>query len=149
MAAALDADVLIDAAVAGHAAGMRVRALFDVEPVDEDGALAGCGSVLLPPGVLSKPRREGAVDEVAELSALLGRIALRPTDHATAQLATTLGAAYGLRAADPVHLVTAVAAGADRFVTSNERDLPKSISEIDITSPRELPDRGVDCAQQP
>jgi predicted nucleic acid-binding protein len=140
---AFDADVLIYAAVAGHAVGTRVRALFQIEPLSEHGARSGCGSVLLLLELLTKPLREGASDEVAELSALLGRLDLLPTDQVTAQLATALGAAYGLRAADAIHLATAVGAGADRFVTNNERDFPKSISEIDITYPRDLPDPGL------
>jgi predicted nucleic acid-binding protein len=137
---AFDADVLIYAAVAGHPIGMRVRALFPSEPVGELSALAGCGSVLLVPELLSKPLREGATDEVAELSGLLGRLELLPVDRATAELATALAAAYRLRAADAVHLASAVSAGADRFLTNNQRDFPTAISEIDITYPGDLPD---------
>ena len=33
---------------------------------------------------------------------------------------------------------TAVVAGADRFVTSNRRDFPASISAIDVTYPEDL-----------
>jgi predicted nucleic acid-binding protein len=57
------------------------------------------------------------------------------------QLATALGAAYGLRVADAVRLAAAVGAGADRFVTSNRSDFPKSITEIDVVYPDELPSR--------
>jgi predicted nucleic acid-binding protein len=130
-----DADVLVYAAVAGHRFGRRVRALFPVEP---DAPRAGVGSVLLVPELLSKPWRENATDEFNELSALLARLDLLPTDEATAQLATALGAAYGLRAADAVHLASAVGAGADRFLTNNRSDFSKSISEIDIVYPDEL-----------
>jgi predicted nucleic acid-binding protein len=136
---AFDADVLIYAAVAGHQLGMRVRALFPIEPVEASGVVAGIGSVLLLPELLTKPIREGATDEVNELGALLGRLDLRPVDEATAELAVALGAAYRLRAADAVHLATAVNAGADRFITNNASDFPKSIAEIDITYPLELP----------
>ncbi len=139
---AFDADVLIYAAVAGHTMGRRVRALFPAEPLDDPRARAGCGSVLLLPELLTKPHRDQAADEVAELSGLLGRLDLLPTDHATAELATALGAAYALRAVDAVHLATAVGAGADRFVTNNPRDFPKSIFEIDITYPSDLADPG-------
>ena len=50
---------------------------------------------------------------------------------------------YGLRAADAIHLATAhlataVSAGADRFITDNKADFPKSISEVDITYPEDL-----------
>jgi predicted nucleic acid-binding protein len=87
---------------------------------------------------LTKPLRENADDEFNELSALLGRLDLLPTDEATAELATALGATYGLRPADAVHLATAVGAGADRFITNNRSDFPKSITEIDVIYPDEL-----------
>lgn len=131
-----DADVLIYAAVAGHELGRRVRALFPVEPVER--SRVGIGSVLLVPELLTKPLRENAADEFNELSALLGRLDLLATDEATAELATALGAAYGLRAADAVHLATAVGAGADRFLTNNRSDFPKAITEIDVIYPDEL-----------
>jgi len=37
-----------------------------------------------------------------------------------------------------VHLATAVNVGADRFITNNRRDFPKSIAEIDVTYPADL-----------
>ncbi|CAN5242591.1 hypothetical protein BH23ACT9_BH23ACT9_10250 [soil metagenome] len=137
---AFDADALIYAAVADHPLGRRVRALFPVEAVDATGAVAGIGSVLLLPELLSKPLRDGAGGELAELGALLARLDLRPADEVTAELATALGAAYRLRAVDAVHLATAVGAGADRFVTNNQSDFAKTITEIDITYPQDLPD---------
>ncbi len=136
---AFDADVLIYAAVADHELGMRVRALFPIQPVEgRTGTVAGIGSVLLLPELLTKPLREGATDELTELGALLGRLDLRPVDEATAELATALGAAYRLRAADAVHLATAVHAGADRFITNNAADFPKTITEVDIIYPVDL-----------
>ena len=137
---AFDADVLIYAAVAGHEAGRRVRALFPADPAGETGVVAGVGSVLLVPELLAKPLRDNAKDELAELAGLLSRLELLPTDQATAELATALAAAYGLRTADAVHLATAVGAGADRFVTNNRSDFPQSITEIDITYPDALPE---------
>ena len=131
-----DADVLVYAAVAGHQLGRRVRALFPIEPAE--GSRVGIGSVLLVPELLTKPLRENTIEELNELMSLLGRLDLLPTDEATAQLATALGAAYGLRTADSVHLATAVGAGADRFITNNRSDFSKSISEIDIVYPDEL-----------
>ncbi len=95
--------------------------------------------MLLIPELLSKPLRDGAAEEVADLAALLGRLVLLPADRATADLATALGASYGLRAADAIHLATAVNAGADRFITNNSRDFSKSIKEIDVTYPMDLP----------
>ena len=96
--------------------------------------------MLLLPELLTKPLREQAVDELAELGALLsGSTCVRPTwrrrnwprhsEHRTDS-----------RAADAVHLATAVGAGADRFLTNNRTDFPKTIVEIDITYPDELPD---------
>jgi len=43
-----------------------------------------------------------------------------------------------LRAADAVHLSTAVIANADRFITNNTKDFPVSIAEIDVTYPAML-----------
>lgn len=135
---AFDADVLIYAAVRGHPLGRRVRALFPVEPPENSALVTGIGSVLLLPELLTKPLRDQSDNELAALSMLLSRIGLLPMDQATAELATALGAAYGLHAADAVHLATAVGAGADRFITNNRADFPKSISEIDITYPDDL-----------
>ena len=136
---AFDADVLIYAASADHPLGRRVRALFPSEPITTTGAAAGIGSVLLIPEVITKPLRQNASDELEALGALLARLDLRPVDEATAELAAALGAAYGLRAADAVHLATAVAAGADRFLTNNQSDFPKTIGELDVVYADELP----------
>ena len=137
---AFDADVLIYAAVPGHPLGRRVRALFPDGPVAVDAPGIGVGSVLLVPELLTKPLRDGAHGELDILAGLLARIELLPVDRATAELGTALGATYGLRAADAVHLATAVAAGADRFVTNNASDFPTSIREIDIVYPAALPE---------
>jgi predicted nucleic acid-binding protein len=131
---AFDADVVIYAAAAGHPLGRRVRALFPVEPE----AMAGVGSVLLLPEVLAKPMRDGSAAEVAALAGLLGRLDLRSVDPFTAEVATTLASEYRLRAADAVHLATAVVVGADRFVTNNRREFPASIPEIEVTYPEDL-----------
>ena len=135
---AFDADVLIYAAVANHELGRHVRALFPADPVEGTDVIAGIGSVLLLPELLTKPIRDNSTDELDELGSLLGRLDLRPVDQVTAELATALAASYGLRAADAVHLATAVGASADRFITNNKRDFPKSITEIDVTYPEEL-----------
>lgn len=137
---AFDADVLIYAAVPDHPLGRRVRALFPVQATTTSGAVAGIGSMLLIPELLTKPLRDGAETELDALTALLGRLDLRPVDEAIAELATALGATHKLRAADAVHLATAVAAGADRFITNNSTDFTKTISEVAITYPDELPE---------
>ena len=132
-----DADALIYAAIPGHPLGQRVAALFkNAGP----GALAGAGSVLLLPEVLSKPLRDGTPDEVRALAGLLARLDLRPVDRATAELATALASRYRLRAADATHLATAVGIGADRFITNNQCDFPATITEVGITYPAGLPD---------
>ena len=137
---AFDADVLIYAAVDGHPLGTRVRALFPPGPMGPSDDVAGIGSVLLLPELLAKPTRADAADELAKLDALLGRLDLLPVDRATAELATAVGASYGLRAADAVHLATAVAGGADRFITNNQSDFPTTMAEIDVVYPEHLPE---------
>ena len=137
---AFDADVLIYAAVDGHPLGRRVRALFPPGPLRSTDSPAGIGSVLLLPEVLTKPLRGNATDELAELSSLLGRLDLLPVDRATAELATAFSASYRVRAADAVHLATAVACAADRFITDNQSDFPTTIAEISVVYPAALPE---------
>jgi predicted nucleic acid-binding protein len=131
---AFDADVLIYAAVPGHPEGDRVAGLFRAA----NGKTAGTGSVLLVPEVLSKPLRDGNATEARALAGLLARLDLRPAGRAIAGLAAVIGAKYDLRAADAIHLATAVAMGAKRFITNNRRDFSVSISEIEITYPGDL-----------
>jgi predicted nucleic acid-binding protein len=80
----------------------------------------------------------GATEEVGLLAALLGRLDLYDVDRSIADAASAFGAKYRLRAADAVHLATAVHVGADRFITNNSRDFPKSIGEIEIVYPDDL-----------
>lgn len=135
MITAFDADVLIYAATIGHPAGTRVVALF----TDADSDVAGIGSVLLLTEVLAKPLRDDPNSaESAALLSLLSRLDLRPLDAPTARLSLALSVAHGLRAADAAHLATAVDAGADRFLTNNRKDFPKTITEIDIVYPEDL-----------
>ena len=132
---AFDADALIYAAVPGHPWGQRVAALFTaVGP----GEVAGTGSVLLLPEVLGKPVRDGATEEIRVLAGLLARLDLRPVDRATAELATTLAGKYRLKAAAATHLATAVGMGADRFITSNQRDFARTITEVEVAYPADL-----------
>jgi hypothetical protein len=136
---AFDADGLIYAASPGHPLGARVAALFPSGAVTEDSPV-GLGSTLLLPEVLSKPVLDAAMDEISALAWLLGRLDLRPLDTATAELAVALAASYRLRAADAVHLATAVQAGADRFLTNDTKVFPKDITEVAVTYLRELPE---------
>lgn len=131
-----DADVLIYSGIPMHPSGRRVLALFQQRAA----GFVGAGSLLLLPEILAKPRREGANRQERVLKRLLARIDLRPVDRAIAELATVLAARYRLRAADATHLATAVSLGADRFITNNQRDFPRSIVEVQVTYPSDLPD---------
>jgi predicted nucleic acid-binding protein len=126
---AFDADVLIYAAIRGHPLGRRVLTIFD----RVTGDFVGSGSVLLIPELLSKPLRDGRATEIRFLAGLLSRLDLRPVDRATAELATVLAGKYRLRPADATHLATAVGLGAERFITNNKRDLPRTITEVRVT----------------
>lgn len=137
---AFDADVLIYAANECHPLGRRVRPLIPAGLPGGPEESAGVGSMLLIPELMIKPSRQDASAEAEALTEMLVRLHLLPVDEPTSRLATQLGAVYGLRAVDAVHLATAVLAGADRFITNNARDFPKTITEIDITYPTDLPD---------
>jgi predicted nucleic acid-binding protein len=132
---AFDTDVLVYAATPGHPLGAPVAALFDRAGNAE---LAGVGSVLLLPELLTHPTRHGHERELAALYGLLGRLDLRPVDPAVAELAVVLGADHKLKPADAVHLATAVHVGADRFITNNSRDFSQEITEVDVTYPADL-----------
>lgn len=133
---AFDADVLIYAAVPQHPLGERVAALLATEGGDP----AGVGSLLLLPEVLARPMREDPEsEETAVLLSLLSRLDLRPLDEASGRLALVLAVNHGLRAADAAHLATAVATGADRFLTNNRKDFPRTITEIEVVYPEDLP----------
>jgi predicted nucleic acid-binding protein len=134
---AFDTDVLIYAASPGHQLGRRVLDLFDAIGT---GQPVGIGSMMLLPEGLSKPLRDGDEAEIKAVAHLIGRLELKPLDEPTARLAASLAASHGLRGADAVHLATAVHGGADRFITNNQKDFPKSIAEIDITYPEDLPE---------
>ena len=141
MTDAFDADVLIYAAQQGHPLGQRVRSLLvpAEQPTIEANTDGPVGSVLLLPELLSKPLRNGLNSELEELAGLIGRLQLHEVSRTVASLATTLGAKYSLRAVDAVHLATA-ATFADRFITNNTEDFVRSISEVDIVYPGDLPE---------
>jgi predicted nucleic acid-binding protein len=132
---AFDSDVIIYAASPTHPFASRLGALF------EGGSArmkVGIGSVVLLPEVLAKPKREGDTAAVRVLAAILATLDLQPIDRVTADSAIELGASYGLRAADAIHLASAVLHGADRFITNNRKDFPKSIQELTVTYPEDL-----------
>ena len=136
---AFDADVVIYAAAEGHPLGSRVVPLFADGGADGEVAPVGVGSVLLLAEVLSEPMRDDPESaETRALISLLSRLDLRPLDEAAARLALVLAVSYNLRAADAAHLATAIAAGADRFLTNNRKDFPRTITEIDVVYPDDL-----------
>ncbi|MGL5857972.1 MAG: type II toxin-antitoxin system VapC family toxin [Angustibacter sp.] len=126
MIVAFDSDVLIYAAASDHPVGERTRRILD------DPALVGrlVGSALLLPEVLAKPLRTAHTEEVGALTRILSRLQLHPLDETTASLATSLAAQYRLKAPDAVHLATAVATGADLFLTHNTKDFTAKIVEV-------------------
>jgi predicted nucleic acid-binding protein len=128
---AFDTDCLIYAAEPGHRLGDRVYDL--VNGPDES-----VGSMMLLPELLIKPTRRSHADERERIATLLARIDLRDVDAKTALVAVQLGAKYGLRSIDSVHLATGVVAGADRFITNNRRDFTAAITEIDVVYPSDL-----------
>lgn len=132
MATAFDSDAIIYAATPGHALGEVIWSLLELR------GLARFGSVLLVSELLIKPSRRGERTEIRALMACLGRLELIPVDRHVAALSVTLGAAYGLKAPDAIHLASAVSVGADRFITNNRKDFGKEIAELDVVFPDEL-----------
>ncbi|MDR0482512.1 MAG: PIN domain-containing protein [Cellulomonadaceae bacterium] len=108
---------------------------------EEAGAssMAGCGSVMLLPEILSHPLRNGREAELLTLTGYLGRLALVPLDRSLAAKSVEVAAEYGLRAADAVHLATALFAGARFFLTNNRKDFSPSIPDIRVIYPEDLP----------
>jgi predicted nucleic acid-binding protein len=127
---AFDANMLIYAAQ-NDPRGVAVDALLR-EP---DSTTTCIGSTMLVPEVLSPPIRRDLEHELHRLQELLARLELKSVDHETADLAAELGAKYKLRAADAVHLATAVIWGAERFHTNNSKDFGQQIDEIEIVLP--------------
>jgi predicted nucleic acid-binding protein len=127
MIEAFDSEVLISAASAGPRTEVSRRVLAASE--------SRIGSVLLLPEVLSKPIRGRAEAEVGVLVEILAGIDLKPVDEEVADASVAFGAKYSLRAADAIHLATAVVWGAQRFHTNNRRDFGPHIEEIEIAWP--------------
>jgi predicted nucleic acid-binding protein len=127
---AFDSDVLIYAAKQDPRGDSVARLL-----AQEESIATSMGSVVLVPELLSLPIRQQRDEERRLLQHLLTRIDLKPVDHETADLAAELGAKYALRAADSIHLATAVIWGADRFHTNNRKDFGQPIDEIEIVFP--------------
>jgi predicted nucleic acid-binding protein len=132
---AFDADVLIHAAKRSPT-GSTVLSLFDQVPVPE---IVGVGSLVLLVETLPHPVRLNDTVESRSLRDLLARLDLRGLDEATADVAVELAAAHRLKAADAIHLATALDAGANRFITNNRRDFASiRIDEIEVVFPDQL-----------
>lgn len=127
MSDAFDSNVLIGAArkVAPNLSDRRAIS----------GSPSRLGSVMLLPEVLSKPIRVGDDSELSALNVLLAAFDLKSVDEEIADAAVTLGAKYGLKAPDAIHLATAVVWGAERFYTHNTKDFGDHITEIDVVVP--------------
>lgn len=127
MSDAFDSDVLIHL-VNDTAEAASVRAaVAHAESV--------IGSVVLLPETLSKPLRLGNAQEYHDLVELLSRFSLKPVDVDVADASISLAAKYGLRAADAIHLATAVVWGAERFHTNNRKDFGPHITEVEVAWP--------------
>lgn len=89
----------------------------------------GFGSIVL----LTETLVPDPVD--SRLVAILARLELIVVNEQIATLAADLRRTYRLKTPDALHLASAIAAGADRFVTGNHRDFTERIREIDIVHP--------------
>jgi predicted nucleic acid-binding protein len=127
---AFDADVLIYTARGDDLGASARRAV--------DGCAERIGSLVLLPEVLSKSVREGMGSEYAHLADVLATIDLKPVDREVAEAAMAFGAKYRLRAADAIHLATAVVWGAERFHTNNRRDFGPHVTEVEVVHPDSL-----------
>ncbi|MGH1565735.1 type II toxin-antitoxin system VapC family toxin [Mumia sp. DW29H23] len=111
----------------------RGQMLLDAIGRAPRGEPAGIGSTLLLTETLALgPDR---LEERPRLLALLDRLALSPVSADVAVMAAALRVRHRLKTPDALHLATAIAGGADRFVTNNRRDFGSGITEIDIVHP--------------
>lgn len=132
---AFDADVLIYSADSNNRLGQRITSF--IRQASNEVRLIG--SVLLVPELLMKPRRNGNEVEFFLLATHLSYLELLTLDERVAELATSLGVAYGLRTLDALHLATAVHTGADQFITNNRKDFnQKAIVELEVVYPEQL-----------
>jgi predicted nucleic acid-binding protein len=127
MSEAFDADVIIFASSESET-GSALR-----ETVEQ--AVDPLGSVVLLPETLSKPIRDANHLECEAIRRLLARLDLKEVDLEVADAATALAAKYRLKAADAIHLATAVVWGAERFHTNNRKDFGPHIEEIEVVWP--------------
>lgn len=132
---AFDSDVLIYSAASDHPLGPPVFRLLERASV----GTVLLGSTLLIPELLIKPTRLASTHEQQALVDRLSRLTLLPLDESIAELAAALGAEYGLKPVDSVHLATAVNASADRFITNNRKDFDQDrVVELEVIYPEQL-----------
>ncbi len=132
---AFDADVIIYSADPNHPLGQKITALLS-DPAFNDQRF---GSTLLLPETLIKPVRFRIQEEHDTLLRNLTYIDLIAPDKRIAMLAVQLGAKYGLRTPDAIHLATAVHVGADAFITNNRKDFTDNdILELQVIYPNAL-----------
>lgn len=124
---AFDADVLIYSIADDLRGGVIRRTLLE--------AGARLGSNLLVLEVLMKPMRAGTAEEVESLVQLLSTFDLKQPDDELVDAALGFSVKYGLKAADAIHLATAVVWGAERFHTNNRKDFGPHITEIEVVHP--------------
>jgi predicted nucleic acid-binding protein len=93
---------------------------------------AGIGSVVLLTETLALG---SSTPHSLRLREILSALALVPVDANIARVAAALRATYRLKTPDALHLATAITAGADRFVTGNQRDFTTAIKEIPVVFP--------------
>lgn len=123
---AFDTDVLIYASTADP----RGQILVDAHK-SAAGGISGVSSAL----ILTEALALGdATPSPARIQELIGSLQLVPADTRIAMIGAALRTKYRLKTPDALHLATAIAVGADRFVTGNRRDFSR-ISEIDVVHP--------------
>lgn len=123
---AFDTDILIYASTGDH----RGQILVDAHE-SSSGDLSGVASALIVTEALALGLATLSAPRVHELIASLHLV---PVDPAVARIGAALRAKYRLKTPDALHLATAIAVGADRFVTGNRRDFSR-IGEIDVVHP--------------
>lgn len=99
----------------------------------ENGRMAGVASTVALLEALVRPKKEGDTrlcDTYRLVFRWFPNLAVRVVDGDVAEIASELRGRYRLRTPDAVHVATAIAAGADAFVTA-DRDLRK-VREIEI-----------------
>lgn len=121
---AFDSDIVIFASKEDQRGELLIHAIQS----QPDG-IVGIGSMVL----LTETLVPDPTD--IRLVAILARLELIVVNEQIAAFAAELRRTYRLKTPHALHLASAIAAGADRFVTGNHRDFTDRIREIDIVHP--------------